>query len=218
MVTPRSSQSTRQVVPILAIEAPQVHLAVDRGDRDCIVVGQPVACRERQHEAFAKQRRHVEAFGKAFAGRHDGHVDLAGFEQRRQFAWHAFDQLQLDAFVAPVEVGQQPGEPARPDGAHDADFQMRVSQAQEARRFVAHAAQLVDNLLEPGSEQRAQIGDVRQVALAPEQQAAHFVLELLDGAAQRRLGHIALLRGPREVAGVADGQEVPDVMNVHSHT
>ena len=133
----------------------------------------------------------------------------------RERARHALDQLQLDALVAPVEVGEQAGEPARADRAHDADLEMRVFQAKEARRFLAHAGQLVDDLLEPGPQQRAKIGDVREVALAAEQQAAHLVLELLDGAAQRRLGHIALLRGPREVAGVADGQEIADVMNVH---
>ena len=66
-----------------------------------------------------------------------------------------------------------------------------------------------------GLQQRAEIGDVREVALAAEQQPADFVLELLDGAAQRRLGDVALLRGPREVAGLADRQEIPDVMNVH---
>ena len=42
-----------------------------------------------------------------------------------------------------------------------------------------------------GLQQRAEIGDVREVALAAEQQPADLVLELLDGAAQRRLRDVA---------------------------
>ena len=127
-------------------------------------------------------------------------------------------KLQLDALVAPVEIGEQPGEPARADRAHDADLEVGVVEAEEARRLAAHAAQLVDDLLEARPEQRAEIGDVREVALAAEQQAADLVLELLDGAAQRRLGHVALLGGPREVPGLADGQEIADVVHVHGGT
>ena len=154
--------------------------------------------------------------GKLLAGRHDGDIDLAGLEQSPTACRHALDQLQLNALVTPVEVGQQAGEAARADRAHDADFQMRVVEAEEARCLLPHAAQFVEDLLEARPEQRAEIGNVGQVALAAKQQPADLVLELLDGAAQRRLGHIALLGGPREVAGLADSQEIADVMNVHA--
>ena len=175
-----------------------------------------MTCRECKHEALVKQRRHVEAFRKALAGRHDGNIDLAGLEQSRQLAGDPLDELKLNPLVTPVEIGQQAGEPAWADGAHDADFQVRVSEAEEARRFAAHPTEFVEHLLEARPEQRAEIGNVGQVALAPEQQAANLVLQLLDGATERRLGDIALLGGPREVAGFANSQEIADVMNVHA--
>ena len=155
--------------------------------------------------------------GKLSAARHDRDVDLA-LLPAAPTAWPGTPsiELQLDALVAHVEVGQQAGEAARPDRAHDADLQMGVVQAQESRRLVAHAAQLVHDLLETRPQQLAEIGDMGEVALAAEQQPADLVLELLDGAAQRRLGDIALLRRAREIARFADGQEIPDVMNVHT--
>ena len=53
-----------------------------------------------------------------------------------------------------------------------------------------------------------------EVALAAEEQAADLFLELLNGAAQRRLRDIAFLRRPREIQGLAHCQEISDVMDI----
>lgn len=71
--------------------------------------------------------------------------------------------------------------------------------------------------METRPKQRAKIGDVGQIALAPEQKAADLVLELLDRAAERRLGDVAFLGGAREVPRIADGEEISDVVNVHAN-
>ena len=52
-------------------------------------------------------------------------------------------------------------------------------------------------------------------ALAVEQRAAHLVLELLDGAGQRRLRHVTALGGAGEVQVLAEREEIADLMHFH---
>ena len=55
-----------------------------------------------------------------------------------------------------------------------------------------------------------------EVALAAEQQATHFFLKLLDGAAERWLADMALFGGAREVQRIANGQKVFHMMHIHA--
>ena len=63
----------------------------------------------------------------------------------------------------------------------------------------------------------AEIGQVRELALAAKQVAAELFLELLDGAGQRRLGDVAFLGGAREIQGARRGQEVADLVHFHGY-
>ena len=74
---------------------------------------------------------------------------------------------------------------------------------------------VLGDLLELRPHQLAEIGQVGGGPLAPEQQPAEFRLQLLDGAGQRRLRHVAALGRPREVQGIADRQEIADLMHLH---
>ena len=53
-------------------------------------------------------------------------------------------------------------------------------------------------------------------AFAAKQVAAELVLELLDGPGQRRLRHIALVRGLGEIQLADRRQEISDLMHLHS--
>jgi hypothetical protein len=53
------------------------------------------------------------------------------------------------------------------------------------------------------------------VALAVEQRPAQLVLELLDGAGQRRLADVALLRGAGEVEGARESDEIAHLLHFH---
>ena len=61
----------------------------------------------------------------------------------------------------------------------------------------------------------AEVGQVRELALAAQQLAAELVLELLDGARQRGLGNVAVLGRTSEVQFARYRQEVADVMHFH---
>ena len=67
-------------------------------------------------------------------------------------------------------------------------------------------------------DQPAEIGQVGQLTLAPQQQPAELPLELLDRAGQRRLRHTALLGRAGEVQGVGDRQEIADLVHLHALT
>src|SRR3954468_9842451 len=61
----------------------------------------------------------------------------------------------------------------------------------------------------------AQVGQVRQTVFPAEQWTAEFPFQLLDGARQRRLADIALLRGAGEVARARDRQKIAYLMHFH---
>ena len=61
----------------------------------------------------------------------------------------------------------------------------------------------------------AELGQVRLVALAVEQQPAQLLLEQLDRAGQRGLGDVALLGRAREVERLAQRHEVADLVHFH---
>ena len=50
-----------------------------------------------------------------------------------------------------------------------------------------------------GLDQPAKVGEMGEVALAPEQEPAEFLLQLLDRAGERRLGDVTLLGRAGEV-------------------
>src|SRR6516162_3151874 len=64
----------------------------------------------------------------------------------------------------------------------------------------------------------AEIRQMGQLALAPQQQASKLLLELLDCARQRRLRDIASLRRSCEVQGLGHRQEVADLVHLHTGT
>ena len=71
------------------------------------------------------------------------------------------------------------------------------------------------DLLEPRPHQLAEVGQVGRGTFAPEQEAAQFRFQFLDGAGQRRLRDVTALRRPGEVQGIANRQEIADFVHFH---
>src|SRR5262249_53157414 len=63
--------------------------------------------------------------------------------------------------------------------------------------------------------QPTQFGQMRQPPLAPDEETAQLILELLNGMRQRWLAHPATLRRPREVQRFAQSHKIPDLMQLH---
>ena len=64
----------------------------------------------------------------------------------------------------------------------------------------------------------AELGEMRQVALAAKQLSAQLFLELLDGPSKRRLRDVTFLGGAREIQQARHGQEVSDLVHLHAET
>ena len=62
---------------------------------------------------------------------------------------------------------RSPREPPGSDRAHDANLQVGIVQTEKLRSFLPHTHQFFDDLLEPGTKQGTEIGDMREIALAP---------------------------------------------------
>ena len=63
--------------------------------------------------------------------------------------------------------------------------------------------------------QPAEIGQMRQMAFAPEQLAAKLQLERANGATERSDADAALVGGAREIQHLACRQKVADLMHFH---
>ncbi|GAB3109206.1 hypothetical protein GCM10027055_07020 [Janibacter alkaliphilus] len=72
-----------------------------------------------------------------------------------------------------------------------------------------------DDLLRRPDERLALRGEPHRAGGALEERAAEVALQLLDGAAQRWLGHVQPLRGPTEVELLGHREERPDVVQLH---
>jgi hypothetical protein len=114
-----------------------------------------------------------------------------------------------------AEAVEETDEAQRADRAHDTEAEMRAFQPQEARRLRLRRRRARHHLLEVRLHQPAELGQVGVAAPAREQQPAQLVLKLLDGAGQRGLRHVALLRRPGEIQRAADREEVADLMDFH---
>ena len=117
-----------------------------------------------------------------------------------------------------MEMGKKTHEARRADSAHDAETDLRFLQAEKplGRRFGCIGIGI--ELAQMRLDQPAKIGQMRQFALAPQQQSAELLFELLDGARQRRLRDVALFGRAREVQRVGDRQKIADLVHLHQMT
>ena len=67
-------------------------------------------------------------------------------------------------------------------------------------------------------DEPAEICQMRQLALAPQQQPAELLLELLDRPGQGRLRDIAPFRRTREIQGVGDRHKIAHLVHLHATT
>ena len=116
--------------------------------------------------------------------------------------------------MPPSELRDELRQRRRPDaGLHaDADRRLEVAPAPHRR---PQLAELVVDLLDVAVDEAAERRQLILAGLALEERAAEFLLQMLDGARQRRLGDIAVRSGARKVAGARNRQEVSELVQLH---
>ena len=174
-----------------------------------------MAGRKGDDEVLAVELVDVEALVERLRLRHHRDVEAAVVQQLAEPARHAFEQRDIDARMAMPEVVEKADAAQRADRAHQADVERRVLELEEALGGGPDRLGVLPDLLELRAHQAAEVGQVGEMALAPEQEPAELLLELLDRARQRRLGDVAVLGGAGEVQRLADREEVADLMHFH---
>jgi hypothetical protein len=72
-----------------------------------------------------------------------------------------------------------------------------------------------EHLFEHRPNQLAQLCEMREPPLAPDQQTAQLLLKLLNRASQRRRTHPAPFRRPRKAQRLAQHHKIPDLIQLH---
>ncbi len=212
------SAQRAQLVLVLAIDAQEIVLAVHVGKAQRVAPFEAVADGKRNDETLAIKRLHVEAFVESIGLRHHRDVERAVEQQLGQPYRRRFAQGQLDAGVIVAKFRQEAHEAERADRAHHAEIERRIIEAQEFLRLSLGTLRFAEDLFEMRLHQPAEIGEVRQIALPPQEKTAQLLLELLDRTRQGGLRHVAFLGGAREVERLRNCEEITDLVHLHRAT
>ena len=130
----------------------------------------------------------------------EGGVEFVGGDQAQHVGGDALAEADLDARVGLAEACEQPGDVDVPGGHERSDPD---SSAQDAAKLVdlrARAVHFGQDTAGSSGDRLSCFGWGHAAARAFEERDAQLLLEPSDLVRQRRLGHVELLGGAREVA------------------
>ena len=145
----------------------------------------------------------------------DRQLERALLERAEQLARAEHADLELDAGRPrdeALELGAEPGRPDRPEHGH---AQRDAAQGAVVLGDVDDGVAELGERAQAREQDLAEGGELGPAAVAVEQRAVELGLELLDRFGQGGLRDVAALGRAREVAGVDDGQEVADLVQLH---
>src|SRR6516164_2358359 len=215
---PMLAQSVGEIVAVFAVDPPQVGLAGNIDDADPVLLLESMPDGKRDAKSLAIERQHVEAHVERLGLRHHREIKFAVQQHFREGVWHAFDQGQLASVVCGTELRQKAHKARRADRTHDTEPNLRLLQIEKLLRRRFRRLGIGEELTQMRLDEPAEISQMRQLALAPQQQPAELLLELLDRPGQGRLRDIAVLRRTREIQGVGDRQKIAHLVHLHATT
>ena len=201
----------------LAIDPRAIALAVEIGDGDAVLADEGMLGIGHDHKLLAIKRQVVEPL-IGFQPRQavDRHLKIAADQPLLQDGGAGVQNLQFDGGMARLHCGQEGEKVGWRDGAHHAELQHHSFPAGEIGRAALYLFRLGEGLLQIRFDDFAQLREVRVRPLAVEERPAKLRLQQLDRPCQRGLRDVAALRRAGEVQFPADGQEVADLMHLHS--
>lgn len=204
------------MIVILAIGARDHRLALDLFERHGIELAEAMPRRKHHDIAITIDRPRVEALTQRLGSGEQCEIDVSLEDHGAEVARQGLANRDLDAGMLAAEGPEEADQLERADRAHDAEIQGRLLELQEALRRGLRRACLAQHKGQMRLHEASEIGDVGEAALAPEEQAAELLFELLNRASQRGLGDMTLLGGTCEIQRVADGEEITDLVHLHS--
>ena len=161
--------------------------------------GEPMALADGQRQLLLEQRPRVEPVPGLPERAGDGEIGLALLEALADLGGRPAQDLEVQAAARALHLGQAVRQ-RRLSMVCDSASEQRLRRAlleRGGQRLGGKRALVA--LLHQRQHALAEIGQVRVLALAPQQLAAELILELLDGARQGGLGDVALLGRAREI-------------------
>ncbi len=124
-------------------------------------------------------------------------------------------QFHFQPVEQPDELGQMRRQQLQIDRTRQGELERSDLATLDGGRQGARAERTLVALLQERMHALPKLRQLSLRAFAAKQVAAELVLELLDGAGERRLRHVALFGGLGEIE-LADGrQEISDLMHFH---
>ena len=151
------------------------------------------------HQAILEKGPAIQALDLDLRLRQQRDIKLAVQQHLAQSGARALRERQLEGCEAGGDFLEHRDEHDRRDQRAEPDPQRRRVLPAQARSLRAGLLRGGIAPFQQGQHRATQLGELGQVTLAQKERAAQFVLESLDGAGERRLRDVALLRRPREV-------------------
>jgi hypothetical protein len=169
------------------------------------------------HERLAEDRFHGEravARGQSQKAR----VNLSVAKRLELFARPEELERELDLRVTPPERRQQPWEDIELGGCHVADDQLSNLSTRRAARDLSRMFRLGQRRSGFDEKGAPRVRELDSAVRSMEEADAEVLLEAADLLTERRLRDVKALRGSTEVQLFRDGDEVPEVAELHERT
>ena len=171
---------------------------------------------EGRYDLLPEKRQDMKPVVRLVTGQAvDGNFEIALEQALLEFPAIRVRKLQLDFRVPSAHRADQLDDLVRSDRTHDPEFQGHMAQAPEIAGLAFGFGHLTIDLLEMRPNDSSELRQMRIGALAVEQHAPEFLLELSYRPRQGRLGHVAALGRTGEVEILAQGKEIADLMHFH---
>src|SRR5271156_3826859 len=161
-----------QMVLVFAINPGKISLASDTRYANPVLLAKAMAHRERDTEPLVIERANLEPVAESFRLRHHCEIEVAVEEQFGKPPRDAFDERHIAARMRGAELGEEAHKADRSDRTHHAEIDWRVVHMEEVLRCRFGRLGIGHHLLEMRTDQSSEIGQMRQVVLAPQQQTA----------------------------------------------
>ncbi|MGY4435470.1 hypothetical protein ACVWWO_007947 [Bradyrhizobium sp. F1.13.1] len=182
---------------------------------DAAAACEPVSVADHKLEALGEQRPDIEPLPGLVDVGGNPELGLALLQQVGHFTTRAAQEAEFEPVELPFDLVEMRDEERKIDRMRQRDAKRADLAAAERGGQRACAGGRIKTLLQQRMHALAELGQLRRRPFAAKQIAAEFGLELLDRARQRRLRHVAVLGGTREVQELRHREEIADLMHFH---
>lgn len=199
----------------LALRAADIGLLMKIGCLHDRTGAERVIGRQENYEFFLEDRELMKRVRQAFMAADNRNLQIAFLKPLYHLRRAVVDHFYFDIRVVGLEPGQQSCDQLRSDRAHHTDPEFYLLQAFDCLRRILCRSRLRVDAFQIRQHDASEFGQMRIAPLAIEQGAAKFMFQLLDGARERRLGHVTHFGRAREIERLRERHEIANLLHFH---